>query len=424
MAAESSPALAAFCCDTVEISATLRLISSIPESCSFDAWSISDTRVSTFDEVSATFRNDSPVERARLFPVRIFPMIPMMISSVVRAASEERVARLFTSPATTANPSPAVPARAASTAALSARRLVCVAMVLIVLTTCCACWLAVVISLMARTSSSIEASDVSISCRVAAISLFVCMAFPALFFVIAEIWVAEALISSAAAASCSEPADRLFPVSAICPTSSLNRSAVRLKWPARTPNSSFRVESMRAVKSPSPNRSARELSPLICAVMERTRMLLKTSPMTKAATPRMPTMAMFVLTTSLTERTVFSCSACAAVTPLRPSSLCWATRSRSLVPSTSALSCTSRTWRSLSTVPLLDTRSAPTSLMEEATTWSSIASLARLAPVRRPSSRFSILCASSRFFFTSVAAWLSCGIVLAAKSWPACALML
>ena len=41
------------------------------------------------------------------------------------AACEERCARLRTSDATTAKPRPASPARAASTAALSASRLVC-----------------------------------------------------------------------------------------------------------------------------------------------------------------------------------------------------------------------------------------------------------------------------------------------------------
>jgi len=52
-------------------------------------------------------------------------------SLVWEAASEQRPARLRTSSATTEKPAPASPARAASTAALRARRLVCVAMSLI-----------------------------------------------------------------------------------------------------------------------------------------------------------------------------------------------------------------------------------------------------------------------------------------------------
>ncbi len=55
-----------------------------------------------------------------------------VISSVARAVC---IANSFTSPATTANPRPASPARAASMVAFSARRFVCPAIEVISLTT-------------------------------------------------------------------------------------------------------------------------------------------------------------------------------------------------------------------------------------------------------------------------------------------------
>src|SRR5271156_2726308 len=57
-------------------------------------------------------------------PVLAFWTDPSISAAVVLAASADRIARFRTSSATTANPLPASPARAASTAALRARRFV------------------------------------------------------------------------------------------------------------------------------------------------------------------------------------------------------------------------------------------------------------------------------------------------------------
>jgi hypothetical protein len=58
-------------------------------------------------------------------PPFTWPLLLLIRSLMSLAVCEERCARLRTSVATTANPRPASPARAASTAALSASRLVC-----------------------------------------------------------------------------------------------------------------------------------------------------------------------------------------------------------------------------------------------------------------------------------------------------------
>ena len=57
-------------------------------------------------------------------PSSTFLVVPEIRSDVFRAASAARMASDRTSLATTAKPAPAVPARAASTAAFSASRLV------------------------------------------------------------------------------------------------------------------------------------------------------------------------------------------------------------------------------------------------------------------------------------------------------------
>jgi hypothetical protein len=69
-----------------------------------------------------------PASRTRRVPVSTRSTLAPISDLISRAASAERCARLRTSPATTAKPRPCSPARAASTAALSARMLVWKAM--------------------------------------------------------------------------------------------------------------------------------------------------------------------------------------------------------------------------------------------------------------------------------------------------------
>ena len=124
------------------------------------------------------------------------------------AACDERCARLRTSDATTAKPRPASPARAASTAALSASRLV---------------WRAIssitpMMSEILRDDSSIFAiaptalattsPPRSATSRVVGRRRFACWAFSAFFFTVAEICSIDAEVSSSDAACSSVRCDR------------------------------------------------------------------------------------------------------------------------------------------------------------------------------------------------------------------------
>jgi hypothetical protein len=115
---------AALCCVVASISLTALLICSRPAACSCEARVISPM-------VSATRR------AAAMISSRVRPEVSTSrepsctlvtesrISDLISLAAEaDRCARLRTSAATTAKPRPCSPARAASTAALSARRLV------------------------------------------------------------------------------------------------------------------------------------------------------------------------------------------------------------------------------------------------------------------------------------------------------------
>ncbi len=115
---------AAFCCVTRSISLTALLICSMPLACSALAWAMRATNCATCSTDETT-----PSRLCFTPPDSRWPCFARLTESeisawVLRAASLERSARVRTSSATTAKPRPASPARAASTAALSARRLV------------------------------------------------------------------------------------------------------------------------------------------------------------------------------------------------------------------------------------------------------------------------------------------------------------
>ena len=96
----------------------------MPCDCSPDAAAISATRSLTLRDPSAISERISATSSVTFTPSSEFFTDPSIISVVVLAASALRCARLRTSSATTANPFPASPARAASTAAFSASKLV------------------------------------------------------------------------------------------------------------------------------------------------------------------------------------------------------------------------------------------------------------------------------------------------------------
>ena len=123
-AAVASSTMAAFCWVTWSILLTAELTSLRPVACSWAEAAISVTSAS----ISATWLTMA----SRAWPVRLTSCTPeptWVVEAVIRplislAASAERWARARTSEATTAKPLPASPARAASTPAFRARRLV------------------------------------------------------------------------------------------------------------------------------------------------------------------------------------------------------------------------------------------------------------------------------------------------------------
>ena len=124
------------------------------------------------------------------------------------AACEERCAKLRTSVATTAKPRPASPARAASTAALSASRLVCRAISSItpmmseILREELSIWP------MASTALATTSPPRLATSRALAADWLACCAFSAFFFTVTAISSIEAEVSSRLAACSSVRCDR------------------------------------------------------------------------------------------------------------------------------------------------------------------------------------------------------------------------
>ncbi len=116
---------AEFCWVTSSIWLRALLTCSMPVACSVLAVAMPET-------ISATFLIDSTISLSAVpaLLTRSTPSFTWLLLLVIRslmsfAACDERCARLRTSDATTAKPRPASPARAASTAAFSASKLVC-----------------------------------------------------------------------------------------------------------------------------------------------------------------------------------------------------------------------------------------------------------------------------------------------------------
>ena len=123
-AAVASSTSAAFCWVSSSICTTARLTCSIPEDCSREAAAISATMSETFFTEVTISPSVRPDWVTRPEPSSTFLTLSSIRLLISLAAVAERPARLRTSLATTAKPRPCSPARAASTAALSASRLV------------------------------------------------------------------------------------------------------------------------------------------------------------------------------------------------------------------------------------------------------------------------------------------------------------
>ncbi|MNN11562.1 hypothetical protein D3C81_1245250 [compost metagenome] len=127
-AAAACSTSAAFCCVTPSICVTARLTCSMPVVCSALAAEISPMICVTRPTAPTISSMVRPACSAWRAPSRTCCTEPPISPAISLAAAEERCARLRTSAATTAKPRPCSPARAASTAALSARILVWKAM--------------------------------------------------------------------------------------------------------------------------------------------------------------------------------------------------------------------------------------------------------------------------------------------------------
>ena len=125
------------------------------------------------------------------------------------AASAERWARARTSEATTAKPRPASPARAASTPAFSARRLVWKAISSITPMIWLICWAEFSISLIAATASRTTTPERSASARAEPTASRAWPAPSAVLRTVAVISSSAAAVSSRLAACCSVRRDRL-----------------------------------------------------------------------------------------------------------------------------------------------------------------------------------------------------------------------
>jgi AcrR family transcriptional regulator len=127
-AAAACSTSAAFCCVTWSIWVTASVTRPMPELCWTAALEISPIRSDTFFTCSTMDCIAVPASPAWCAPRSTRWTDSSIRALISRAASPLRLARPRTSEATTAKPRPCSPARAASTAALSARMLVWKAM--------------------------------------------------------------------------------------------------------------------------------------------------------------------------------------------------------------------------------------------------------------------------------------------------------
>lgn len=124
VAAEVSSTKAAFCWVAWSSCMTAWLIWSMPSDCSREATATSAAVALTRSIDVTTSWTAVPAFYASSVPASIFSVFVWMMVLISCAASAERLASERTSAATTAKPLPCSPARAASTAAFSARMLV------------------------------------------------------------------------------------------------------------------------------------------------------------------------------------------------------------------------------------------------------------------------------------------------------------
>ena len=245
-------------------SLTAVVISLMPVDCSCTLAAMSFTVAAAERAASTIWSSASPADFASRTPSATFSPLASVRCLMSLAASDERWARSRTSEATTANPLPASPARAASTAAFSASRLVWNEIASITL----------VISLIFDALASISritpiVSDISALPRSArwaasAVSLRAAPAFSELDFTVAAISSMVAAVSSSDAAwdsACRAVSDavcemfwlpvRISPALLVMPPmTSVSRAARVLALVFNSAKAPSKSPAMRAERSP------------------------------------------------------------------------------------------------------------------------------------------------------------------------------
>ncbi len=287
VAASSSDALA-FCWVVWLNCTTAELIWLTPEDCSSEAADISCTRSEVRLMLGTIESSKRPARSAN-------STLELATSPISCAATWLRSASLRTSAATTANPLPCSPARAASIAALSASRLVWYAMSSMMPIFCAICFIAWVVATTASPPST-----VSLAAWVAMPSVI--RAFSVFWLIDAVICSSEALVSSTPAA-CSLAAcdsdcavaltssDALARVSALVLTSPTTCDSFPTMVRIASSNcavSSRPCTSIRMVRSPSDKplatATARRIGPVTLRLITTPRMAPSNTPLQMMAT--------------------------------------------------------------------------------------------------------------------------------------------
>ncbi len=242
----------------------------MPVVCSVDDALISPIRSVMRRTWATTSSMVAPASPTSVEPASTLLTLSPIRPLISRAACAERCARLRTSEATTAKPRPCSPARAASTAALSARMLVWNAMPSITPMMSAIFLLDALISLIVATTRCTTWPPLPATSAAAAASWPAARELSALCWTVVVICCIEAAVSCNALACCSVRLDRSWLPDAICDDAVAMPSAdwrtwltivtrlpfIRLNAASSWPVSSLRSTTMWELRSPAATASA------------------------------------------------------------------------------------------------------------------------------------------------------------------------
>jgi len=207
-AAAASSTSAAFCCVTSSICVIAVFTCSIPPDCSWEAAVISAMMSVTRFTLVTISPMVRPASSTSFEPASTLPTESSMSALISLAAAALRCARLRTSLATTAKPRPCSPARAASTAALSARMFVWKAIPSITPMMSAIFLDAADIPFIVATTSPTTAPPLTATSEAPAASWLACRAFSAFCLTVAVSSSIEEAVSSSELACSSVRCDR------------------------------------------------------------------------------------------------------------------------------------------------------------------------------------------------------------------------